>query len=509
MGAVIQQRCQDAWQPLAFFSRKLSPAQQNYSAYDRELLAIYEAVRHFRHMLEARHFTILTDHKPITFAFQQKRDNCSPRQFNHLDYISQFTTDIRHISGRDNIIADTLSRVEYVASLATPEALAAAQDDDELNTLLSGTTALQLQRIHIPGTAVTLYCDTAGVKPRPYVPSPLRFQVFDSLASVTQESRLRRSSSPNASCGQPFKNTATLGPELAKPTSAPKCPATLPLPLATFPTQLLVFFISTSTLSIPYHPRQDFNTASLQWTASLAGRKPSLLLTSPQKQYHVPFSGWMSPFGCPQTITTDQGRQFESQLFHCLAKICGIHLCRTTLHHPAANGLVERFHRTMKAAIMCYADEQWTEALPLVHLGMRTVYKDDLETSVAELVYSEPHRIPGEILAPTTPTVEPAYFIQQLRRLMSQLRPVPAARHASPATFIHRDLKDATRLPATGRSTPRVGSSLQRSAQGHHTHGSDIPALRSWQACQCQQTGSNRHTQSTRQSEGFPLPDHN
>jgi cleavage and polyadenylation specificity factor subunit 1 len=43
VGAVLQQ-VQDVCQPLAFFSRKLSPAQQKYSAYDRELLAIYEAV---------------------------------------------------------------------------------------------------------------------------------------------------------------------------------------------------------------------------------------------------------------------------------------------------------------------------------------------------------------------------------------------------------------------------------------------------------------------------------
>jgi cleavage and polyadenylation specificity factor subunit 1 len=98
------------------FSRKLSPAQQKYSAYDRELLAIYEAVKHFRHMLEARHFTILTDHKPINFAFHQKRDKCSPRHFNHLGFISQFTTDILHISGQDNIVADRLSRVEVITT---------------------------------------------------------------------------------------------------------------------------------------------------------------------------------------------------------------------------------------------------------------------------------------------------------------------------------------------------------------------------------------------------------
>jgi hypothetical protein len=80
MGAMLQQRVDNAWQPVAFFSRKLNVAQQKYSAYDRELLAVYEAVKHFRHILEARHFTIFTDHKPISYAFQQKHDKCSPQQ---------------------------------------------------------------------------------------------------------------------------------------------------------------------------------------------------------------------------------------------------------------------------------------------------------------------------------------------------------------------------------------------------------------------------------------------
>jgi hypothetical protein len=54
--------------------------------------------------------------------------------------------------------------------------------------------------------------------------------------------------------------------------------------------------------------------------------------------------------------------------------MCGIQLARTTAHNPAANGLVERFQRTMKPAIMCHTDQQWTEALPLV-LGICTAYK--------------------------------------------------------------------------------------------------------------------------------------
>jgi cleavage and polyadenylation specificity factor subunit 1 len=186
MGAVLQQRIHHKWQPLAFFSRKLTPSQQKYSAYDRELLAIYEAVHHFRHMLEARHFTIFTDHKPLIYAFQQKRDKFSPQQFCHLDFIAQFTADVRHISGENNVVADTLFRVESVATTPSYDTMAAAQEtDEELRKLLTSNTALQLDKHFIPGTSVSLYCDSSTGKPRPYVPSSLRLQVFQSIHDLS------------------------------------------------------------------------------------------------------------------------------------------------------------------------------------------------------------------------------------------------------------------------------------------------------------------------------------
>jgi hypothetical protein len=122
-------------------------------------------------MLESHHFTVLTGHKPLTFAFHQKRDKCSPRQFNHLDFIPHFTTDIRHISCQDNIVADALSRVEAISAPITHDAIAAAQEDDELRSLLVSTTAFQLEKLVILGTSVELYCDTSSGKPCP-VPSP-------------------------------------------------------------------------------------------------------------------------------------------------------------------------------------------------------------------------------------------------------------------------------------------------------------------------------------------------
>jgi cleavage and polyadenylation specificity factor subunit 1 len=148
-------------------------------------------------------------------------------------------------------------------------------------------------------------------------------------------------------------------------------------------------------------------------------------------------TGWISRFGCPQTITSDQGRQFESHLFRSLAKLCSIQLSRTAAYHTTANGL-ERFHRTLKAAIMCHADQHWTEALSLVLLGIRTAFNADLQASVAELVYGEPLRIPGELLTPTADLVEPAHLITQLRQHMARLRPIPAA--------CHNDLRKCTHV---------------------------------------------------------------
>jgi cleavage and polyadenylation specificity factor subunit 1 len=124
----------------------------------------------------------------------------------------------------------------------------------------------------------------------------------------------------------------------------------------------------------------------------------------------------------------------------------GIHLTRTTAHHSAAIGLVERFHRTLKAANMCHADQQWTEALPLVLLGIRTAYEEDLQASVAELVYGEPLRIPGELLTPTAEPVYPAQLTTELRQHVARLRAVPAGRHTSPSTFVHSDHERCTHV---------------------------------------------------------------
>ena len=117
VGAVLQQQTGSSWKPLAFFSAQLTPTQQRYSTFDRELLAVYLATRHFRFLLEGRKFHINTDHKPLITAIHRPSPPWTAHQQRHFSYISEFTTDLRHIAGKHNIVADTLSRSHIAATL--------------------------------------------------------------------------------------------------------------------------------------------------------------------------------------------------------------------------------------------------------------------------------------------------------------------------------------------------------------------------------------------------------
>ncbi|CAH4028160.1 unnamed protein product [Pieris brassicae] len=110
-----------------------------------------------------------------------------------------------------------------------------------------------------------------------------------------------------------------------------------------------------------------------------------------------------------------------------------------------ANGLVERFHRQLKAAIMCHDNENWHEVLPLVLLGIRSGWKEDISSSSAELLYGEGLRLPGDLfISSGTEITDHSDFLSRLRQHISQLKPTPVMRHGKAKTFVHKDLKQAT-----------------------------------------------------------------
>ena len=110
---------------------------------------------------------------------------------------------------------------------------------------------------------------------------------------------------------------------------------------------------------------------------------------------------WISRFGSPEIIITDQGRQFESQQFEEFCKTMGIEHRRTTAYHPQSNGKIERWHRTLKNALRAAsmnANKEWIHRLPKTLLFLRNCMGSDNKASPSQLTLGANTRLPGDII---------------------------------------------------------------------------------------------------------------
>ncbi|XP_069783098.1 uncharacterized protein [Narcine bancroftii] len=152
-GEVLEQWVNRQCRSLAFFSKQLCPPELKYNAFDLELLMLYLATRHFHYFLEGRPITAFTDHKPLTQALAMAKDPWSTKQQRHLLYVSEFTTDIRHRAGKDNVVADALSRpaINTLVPGLDYEQLAQAQRNDaEMQALGTAILGLKLKDVRVP-----------------------------------------------------------------------------------------------------------------------------------------------------------------------------------------------------------------------------------------------------------------------------------------------------------------------------------------------------------------------
>jgi len=158
-------------------------------------------------------------------------------------------------------------------------------------------------------------------------------------------------------------------------------------------------------------------------------------------------SQWIARFGVPDVITTDQGSQFELDLFSQLMTSFGIQHLRSSPYHPQANGMVERLRRPLKAALTAHDSPQWTLRLPIVLLAFRNLVKPELGCSPSELVYGTTLRLSGEFFHISTPTVkDPSELLRSLRSQMQSLQPTPGTNHGSQTVYIPSKLSSSSHV---------------------------------------------------------------
>nr|VZH99557.1 unnamed protein product [Spirometra erinaceieuropaei] len=142
----------------------------------------------FRHFIECRDFTVLTDHKPLSFALKPTSDNLIPRKIRQVDYMSQFASDIRHIDGSHNEVADALSR-PFITHLKLSPGIDLAQMAAEQRRVGSpcdeDVSGLQLQDLPLTTGKRTILCDVSTTSHRSFVSSSLRHKAFSHLYNLS------------------------------------------------------------------------------------------------------------------------------------------------------------------------------------------------------------------------------------------------------------------------------------------------------------------------------------
>ena len=378
VGAALYQMIDSIPHPVGFYSKKLSVTQRSYSTYDRELLAAYFAVIHFKPFIDGHSVDLFVDHKPLVSAFHSKNVSKSDRQQRQLAFISEYVHDVKYIKGSNNVVADCLSRPINAINvdLFDLSGISTAQENskEELEPHMQNLTRFEVK------PDVFVWCDTSTPSPRPFIPSCIRKQVISSLHSLAhpgfktlsklvkqryfwsfmdtdvksfvrscedcQKSKVNRHTRSHIEpISQQSDRLSTIHIDIVGP-----------LPPA---------YVSDHKYILPYRYILTCIDRATRWPEAIP-----LVDTTAHSVAIALVSGWISRLGVPLQLVTDRGVQFESELFSEIASIVGFNHIRTTSYHPQSNGIIERFHRTMKAAIMA-RKENWFTALPVVMLGLR------------------------------------------------------------------------------------------------------------------------------------------
>lgn len=430
---------------IAYGSKKLIGAQLNYGIYDREFMAVIEALRNWRYYLLGRHFIIITDHKSLVYLRYQNVID-SARVSRWLDYLSQYDFEIQYIPGKENSAADALSRyphdklslkdalevnhIKYV-----PEIFKNAESEIQLNSLTVTTFPLNqsLKNSIIKGykkdkVLADVYYT---LKDKTEVPIHLRHHIkhyeykndllyyktlLDSQCNrlviphfnqLPQKIIKNAHSSPTAGHFGPWKTYNDLMdsffwfnmmPTINKfckhcevcqksNTSTQKTQglfSPLPVPQGRWTDVTMDFVTGLPTTD----SANDMIMVITDRFSKMSHFIPTVKTLTAESCAKLFLDCCIKHHGFPRKLTSDKDIRFMNRFWYTIHFLFGTSLLFSTTNHPQTDGQTERVNRILNQLLRkhCSNDHlQWDTYLPMVEFAYNSTYQDSIKCSPFEL----------------------------------------------------------------------------------------------------------------------------
>ncbi|KAJ8339345.1 hypothetical protein SKAU_G00361310 [Synaphobranchus kaupii] len=433
VGAVLSQVQDGVERPVAFASRALNPTEQRYSVGEREALACVWACERWHLYLYGRRFNLRTDHQALTTLLSASGSGHRPLRLHRWgERLRQYDYQLRFTPGRDNVVADLLSRsIEAPTPTVSPE----EDTEPELIQMLHGPlqSAVSLEELQRESeqdpllSTLCIYIRTgwpsrvpeglapfAGVRHElscwgnvcvsrglcTVVPSGLRARVLSmaheghlGIVRVKQRCRdlvwwpgIDRDIETMVKDCVP----CLLSGKSGSPASTPLQPT--PWPPRPWEHLQLDICGEIHGRGVPHHQR--FLVVAYDLHSKWPEVVPAGTVTT--RVIIDILEGLFARWGLPLTITTDNGPQFISAEFSDFLRNKGIKHNRTAYFHPQANGGVERFNQSLKNGIRAHLFQGCTfqAALNQTLLHYRATQHATTQASPASLMLGREMDLP-------------------------------------------------------------------------------------------------------------------
>jgi len=430
LGAVLGQVINGVEHPIAYASRQLNSAEQNYTVTERELLAVVWAVKYFRCYLYGRTFTLYTDHSAIKWLLSLK--DPSSRLTRWALKLAEYDYKVIHKPGIKNQNADCLSRIVLKTKceslpLVDLDILKEKQrNDNECQKLKKyrgfktnqqgiiyfekGSKRLIVVPKDLREKIIRLHHDIPTAGHGGIKKTMFRIQGTFYWPKMKEDvNTFIRTCDACCKRSDYGKNRAPLG-SFQEPTEFAyrlSCDIVGPMPLTRSSNKYILTVIDHFT-------RFGIFIALPDQTAE----------TIAQALIHRVFT----KIGIPMELITDQGSNFTSDLIKNVCSLLKIRKLQTTAYHAMANGRTEIVHKTIPKMLSHYVNRSqsdWDEFLPMINMAYNSQVHDSTGFSPYEMVYGKEMRTPLEADLTLTDDREIySDYVEDLRFRMSKMKEI-------------------------------------------------------------------------------------